>query len=333
MTYSTKLSAHYFDLARIPVREEKFEGDDARYSSEYEALESELGKAQSMQERGQIDWLKIRENCENLLRTQSKDLRVGAWLTWALYQRESFQGLLAGLGLLRYLCENHWLEIYPSKPRTRAAAISWLVPRLEQSLTENVAVKEQLPLFRQLVEHLERLDAICTEHLGDDAPLLLPVSRRLKNLVQRAVEHQPTPSVVESAVAQVKQVATQLFNPCTPIDNEKDAHKALRALQDSARLLCTWWLKQRATDLRALRLNRTLLWLPVDTLPERSTEQITTLRGLPADRLKFFRERYDQGLYADVLVELESSLSKAPFWFDGQRMVWECLLPTHLAPD
>jgi Uncharacterized protein conserved in bacteria len=141
MSYSNKLSAHYLELAKASVSKECFAGEDVRFSSEYEALESELGKAQSMYESGQIDWLKIRENSENLLRTQSRDLRVGAWLTWALYQRESFQGLLAGLGLLHYLCENHWADVHPNKPRTRAAAINWLVPRLEQVLNENVAIK------------------------------------------------------------------------------------------------------------------------------------------------------------------------------------------------
>ena len=325
MTYSNKLSAHYLELAKVSVSQENFAGEDVRFSIDYEALESELGKAQSMHESGQIDWLKIRDNSEKLLRTQSKDLRVGAWLTWALYQRESFQGLLAGLGLLHHLCEHHWTEIYPSKGRTRSAAISWLVPRLEQVLNENIALKEQLPLFLRLVEHLEGLDAVCTSHLGDDAPLLLPISRRLKNLVQRAAANQPEPGVVSAAVAQVKQAATQLFTPSAPIDNEKEAHKALRAQQENARPLCAWWLKQKATDLRALRLNRTLLWLPVDAVPERNAEQITALRGLPADKLKSFQDRYDQAKYADLLVELEASLAKAPFWFDGQRMVWECL--------
>jgi type VI secretion system protein VasJ len=325
MSYSSKLSAHYLELAKVSVSKENFAGEDVRFSGEFEALESELAKASSMHESGQIDWLKIRENSENLLRTQSKDLRVGAWLTWALYQRESFQGLLAGLGLLHYLCESHWAEVHPNKARTRSAAISWLVPRLEQVLTENVAIKEQLPMFRRLVEHLEGLDAACTEHLGDDAPLLLPISRRLKSMVQRAADNQPEPGVVGAAVAQVKQAATQLFTPGAPIDNEKEAHKALRAQQESARPLCAWWLKQKATDLRALRLNRTLLWLPIDAVPERNAEQITVLRGLPADKLKVYQDRYDQGKYADLLVELEASLAKAPFWFDGQRMVWECL--------
>lgn len=46
---------------------------------------------------------------------------------------------------------------------------------------------------------------------------------------------------------------------------------------------------------------------------------------MPADKLKSYQERFAQGLYADLLVELEASLARAPFWFDGQRLVWECL--------
>lgn len=145
MTYSSKLSLHYLELADQPISKDVFAGEDVRFSSEYEALENELGKALSLHESGQVDWLKILENSEVLLRTQSKDLRVAAWLTWALYQRESFSGLLAGLGLLDRLCCRHWVEMHPAKPRTRAAAIAWLVPRLEQALSESVPLKEQFP--------------------------------------------------------------------------------------------------------------------------------------------------------------------------------------------
>lgn len=325
MPYSSQLSAHYLEAAQAPISLERFAGEDVRFSNEYEALESELGKAQSIHENGQVDWLKVRERSETLLATQSKDLRVGAWLTWALYQHESFQGLLAGLELLHCLCAQHWAAVHPVKTRTRAAAIGWLVPRLEQVLDDNIAIKEQLPLFSRLVEVLDGLDAVFTQHMGDDAPLLLPISRRLKNMVQRAADNVPDAGVVGAAVAQVKQAATQLFAPTALIDNDKDAHKSLRLQQENARSLCAWWLKQKASDLRALRLNRTLLWLPIEALPERNAEHITTLRGLPADKLKGYQDKYDQGSYADLLLELETSLAKAPFWFDGQRMVWECL--------
>ncbi|KPX05466.1 hypothetical protein ALQ22_03397 [Pseudomonas savastanoi pv. retacarpa] len=46
---------------------------------------------------------------------------------------------------------------------------------------------------------------------------------------------------------------------------------------------------------------------------------------MPADKLSNYQERFEQGLYADLIVDLEASLAGSPFWFDGQRMVWNCL--------
>lgn len=332
MSYSSQLSEHYLHAAQASISTQSFAGEDVRFSNEYEALESEVSKAQSMHETAQIDWLKVREQSEHLLRTQSKDLRVAAWLAWALYQRESFQGLLAGLGLLHHLCVHHWVEVHPVKARTRSAAIGWLLPRLEQVLFDHVAIKAQLPLFSRLVEILEDLDTVFTQHMGDDAPLLLPICRRLKNMAQRVTDNLPDAGIFGGADAPVKPPLTQSFPSPALIDSEKDAHKSLRLQQDSARSLCAWWLKQKASDLRALRLNRTLLWLPIQALPESNSEQITALRGLPADKLKCYRDQYEQGNYVDLLVELEASLAKAPFWFDGQRMAWECLHALNAEP-
>lgn len=78
MSYSSKLHARYHEVARQAVSPDCFAGEDVRFSSEYEALEGELNKAQSVHESGQIDWLRVLENSETLLRTQSKDLRVAA---------------------------------------------------------------------------------------------------------------------------------------------------------------------------------------------------------------------------------------------------------------
>jgi type VI secretion system protein VasJ len=325
MTYSNKLTAHYLQLAKLPINEGDFAGTDVRYSSEYEVLEIELSKATALHETAAIDWQKVRENSELLLSAHSKDLRVASWLIWGLYQRESFPGLQAGLSLLHYLCLNHWDELHPRKARTRAAAISWLIPRLEQALAEHVPIGEQLALFRSLAEQLRALEACLSQHLGAEAPLLLPLCRRLDDLVKRASQGHPEPGSVGAALAQVKQVASQMLAPGAPVENEKEAHKSLRSLQDQARPLCAYWLKQKASDLRALRLARTLLWLPIDSLPERNAEQITALRGLPADKLASYQERYQQDQYADLLVDLEASIARAPFWLDGQHLAWQCL--------
>lgn len=325
MQHASNLTTLYLRLASTPISEGNYGGVDVRYSEEYAALENELAKVSALHECASVDWQRIREGSEALLTEQSKDLRVASWLVWSLFQRESFAGLQAGLGLLHHLCHEHWSELHPRKPRTRAAAIGWLLPRLERALAEHVPVGEQLSLFRTLGERLHNLECCLSARLGTDAPLLLPLCRRLDEMLARATQTQPEARPMAAALAQVRQATSQILSNATPVDSERGAQKTLRALQEQARPLCAWWLRQRVSDLRALRLARTLLWLPVDALPERNAEQITALRGLPAERLNDYRERLAQGLYADLLVDLEASLARAPFWLDGQRLAWECL--------
>ncbi|MGY8819607.1 MAG: type VI secretion system protein TssA [Pseudomonadales bacterium] len=325
MTFSNKLAVHVLTLAKAPITATCFAGDDVRYAAEYELLEQELGKAASLHASGSVDWDTVREGSESLLGTQTKDLRIAAWLTWSLYQRESFLGLHAGLAMLGFFCRAHWDDIHPRKDRTRAAAITWLVHRMEQVLADHVPMGEQLPLFEQIAVELRSLENCLAAKLGTQAPLLLPLCRRLEEMVKRAGAAHPQPGAVGAAIAQVKQVAAQVFTATTPVEHEKDAHKSLRSMHDQARPLCGWWLKQKATDLKPLRLARTLLWLSIDSLPERNADQITALRGIPADKLASYRERFAQGLYADLLADLEASIARAPFWLDGQRLAWECL--------
>ncbi len=101
MSYSDELCDYWLEVARSPCTQTRFAGSDMRFSSEYEVLESELAKVQSIHGNGQPDWHKVLETSEILLRQQSKDLKVAVWLTWALHQRESFPGLLAGLGFAK----------------------------------------------------------------------------------------------------------------------------------------------------------------------------------------------------------------------------------------
>ncbi|MBY8972639.1 type VI secretion system protein TssA [Pseudomonas sp. P867] len=329
MSHSKELYAYYLLLARAACSPGSFVGIDMRFSNEFEALEGELGKAQSVHGNGLPDWQRVSEISECLLREHSKDLRVACWLTWALYQRDSLAGLLAGLGVLRELCEHHWVHVYPGKLRTRVAAFGWLVSRLEQAFAKKISLNDQQPLFQALLEHLEHLDQLWAQHLGSDAPVLLPIRRQLAERLADAAQGAPEADGGAGAIPGVRQAAVQLPTPEQSVNSEKEAHKLLRSLQEQARPLCAWWLRQNATDLRALRLGRTLAWLMLVNYPDANSERITALRPLAADKLKRYQERLSQGHYADVLFELEVSLAGALFWFDGLRMAWECLDGLH----
>lgn len=325
MTFASVCLSRCLDIAKRPVTSAQFAGEDVRYSPEFEMLENELAKSGSLQGAGSIDWQVVVDGAELLLREQSKDLRVAAWYIWGLYQRESFAGLQGGMALLHHLCAEHWHELHPRKERTRSAPLAWLFGRLEGVFNDTIPLREQLGLFRQLNEHLKALDACFAERMGDQAPLLLPLHRRLSEMLKRAEQNQSEPGAASAMLAQVKQAASQLINPSTPIENEREAQKSLRALQDGSRSLCAYWLRQKVSDVRPLRLTRSLLWLGIDSLPEHNADGVTALRGLPADKLANYRERLQQEAYADLLVDLEASIARSPFWLDGQRLAWECL--------
>jgi type VI secretion system protein VasJ len=322
--YSSDAARHYIDLVHKPIRPDDYAGGDIRYTTEYEALELELAKGTSLHEGAQVDWQRILQGSETVLTSLSKDLRVACWLSWALYQTQSFAGLVSGLAMLSHMCSHRWADIHPQKPKTRAAAISWLMARLEKVLDASVPVQDQVEIFQQMVGHLDRLDAVLTVQLTDNAPLILPLRRRVATMIERAVDHSK-PVLAPSVVAQVKQAASQWLSGNTPIESEKDALQATRAQRETSLRLCTWWLRQKATDIRALRLNRTVAWLSINSLPQQSPERITEERGVPGERLKDYREQFQRGQYADLLVQLETSIARAPLWLDGQKMVWECL--------
>ena len=61
------LANHYRLLAEKPISAEDFYGDDVRYSTEFEHLESELGKANSLHADQGPDWIVVRDGCELLL--------------------------------------------------------------------------------------------------------------------------------------------------------------------------------------------------------------------------------------------------------------------------
>lgn len=320
------LVTRYTALATAPVSDGDYAGPDVRYSSEFELIENALQQEGSIHRDGGPDWSQIVEQSEQLLQSQSKDLRIACWLAWGLYRTNGIEGLQAGLALLRMLLE-HWDALHPRKPRTRSAALTWFTNRLEAAIPDILAADAEAPARTQLHESLSDLDQQLSRLLGDQAPFLQPLCRQLQ--VRAAPDTTAAAPPKAASVTPLKQTESPGLSGATasadPIISPRDAHRALRALQEQARYLCQWWQTQSATDSRAIALSRTCLWLPIEALPEHDQSGRTGLRGLPTDRQKSLQERLAQGQPAELLRDVESSVARAPFWLDGQYLAWRCL--------
>ncbi len=321
------LAPKYVALAASPIGKDDFAGPDVRYSAEYEQLEYELEKANSLHQDSGPDWHRVVTLAEHLLGSQSKDLRVGCWLAWGLYRCEGAAGLQAGLAMLVRLCDEHWDNLHPRKDRTRAASFGWLVNRIESALADVPALGGASPVLESLARDLRTLDASLQRHLADQAPLLLPLAKRLLDKVSQ----QGSPASASPPDSQPLSLVSSNPSPTTApsapeeINSPREAHRAMRALQEQGRPLCAWWQIQSIQDPRAIALSRVLLWLPIEALPERDSQGKTGLRSLPADRLAAFRDRLGKGQPAELLREVEISVARAPFWLDGQHLAWQCL--------
>ncbi|WP_005032953.1 type VI secretion system protein TssA [Holophaga foetida] len=79
-------------------------------------------------------WARVRELCEGLLKTQTKDLQVACWYTEALTNSEGFQGLALGLGTLQGLLERFGgidhSALFPTDQDERIARFEWLNAQL-----------------------------------------------------------------------------------------------------------------------------------------------------------------------------------------------------------
>lgn len=332
MSFKNPLLSNYALLDAISP--DSFVGQDARYMESFEVIEKAVSSSAALFTNSATDWDQVVELSNKVLSTQTKDIRVLGWFSWGLFKTHSFEGLHAGVFIINELLIKCWDDIFPVKQKSRIAAFEWLTSRIEQLFMDEVPVIEPKELHQAFLAELTRLDDFLTKYWEDDSPLLLPTCRRIEkslsdmSAAQGIGKDANAESVVEKVITQTKGIVTGTVAPSSSlvssIDNEKDASKLLRMLQDNGRSLCLWWFSQRATDIKALRLNRSLLWIAIESLPE-NKEGVTALRPVPPDKVNNYKDRLNQGRYSDLINDVEMSISKAPFWLDGQHIVWSCM--------
>jgi len=68
------------------------------------------------------DWQALGRECEDVLRTRSKDLEVAAYLAIAWTQQQGFDGLADSLQLILGLCDRYWAHLNPGVVHSASAA-------------------------------------------------------------------------------------------------------------------------------------------------------------------------------------------------------------------
>ena len=326
-------------LGAEPVTADAPAGASARYDSEFAALEEELAKQESLTAQA-VDWNRVAELATHILRNQSKDLLVAAYLARALQERHGVAGLAAGLGVIRDICRNFWDDLFPplKRQRARGTAVTWMAEKCAARLGEKPPATADDAAVTVAAEAIRELDAILVEKMPDDAPSLRDLARPLKEFSQAAEARAkkaeaPAPAAATPAAGAAAAASPAPRPAAAPasapapvgdVASDNDARKALRGMQDTARKVADFWLAQKVADARAFRLTRMATWLLIDQAPPAENGR-TQLNPPAPERLKAFQIQFDQGQFDKLIPELEQSVARTPFWLDGQHLSFKAL--------
>jgi len=120
-----------------PIAPERPSGADMLHSAACDEIrrmrkgdDPSLPQGEWGRELRSAQWPRVREICEGILRTQSKDLQVACWYSEALTHQEGLPGMTFGLQVLEELLSTFWDTLFPaldpSNLEERIAKLEWL---------------------------------------------------------------------------------------------------------------------------------------------------------------------------------------------------------------
>ena len=335
------------------IGEQAIEGDtpagvSARYEPEFEQLETELAKQESLAAES-VDWGKVVELATLITQNKSKDLLVAAYLARGLLETEDYPGFAVGLKIISDMIEHHWEGMSPplKRLRARATAVQWLAEKCGPIIGSKEPTANQAEAIKLADTMARQINGELMDKMSDNAPAMMELNKHLKRykqiISQQAATPAPAPSKTRETDTATKPESVTPVEPApaprttTPsptsstkpiivgdIASDNDAKKVVRQLQEGGRKTAAYWIKSKLSDPRPYRLNRSLAWLLLDQAPP-NTDGITQLNPPAADRLKFFDAQLLAKQYSSVIPELEQTLARAAFWLDGQRLVVNAL--------
>ena len=138
-------------------------GEDPRYGDEFVLIKSEIDKLAFN------DYNAVLTLCEEILKSQAKDMRVAGYFLLANTYINGLKGLHDGLMLYRLLLEKFADSIYPIKESARAISLQWLNHGKLLAYTKQHQEKISYDLLNAIGEQVELLNKSILTFSGDES--------------------------------------------------------------------------------------------------------------------------------------------------------------------
>lgn len=131
-------------------------GGDPRGLPDYAALRDEVAKL-SHPARPDVDWASVASLSLSLFRQNGVELQTASWYTLARTRVAGMSGLNEGLAILEALLTHQWEVMWPQQAQARTEILAAFSQRLQATLRTINLTSSDLPLVREVEQHLSAL--------------------------------------------------------------------------------------------------------------------------------------------------------------------------------
>lgn len=165
-------------LGTAPIAGASPSGENARYDPDYEALEAEVKKMESLTGEKPA-WPKVQELAQKLLAEKTKDVLVCSYLGMAALQNSGFVALAQTILVQRDLLKTFWDNLWPEAKRMRArvTALQWFNDRVAIAVNARNAGEQDREGLEKCSAAIKELSGVVGEKFTEEKPDLGAISR------------------------------------------------------------------------------------------------------------------------------------------------------------
>ncbi|RQW07070.1 MAG: hypothetical protein EH225_02450 [Calditrichaeota bacterium] len=149
-----------------PISKDNPTGTDPEMGAEFIGLEAELSKM------GDINYVECAKTAEDILKNQSKHLKVAIWLILARLRSEGISRAGEGFILLRELLKKYGTQLFPQNEKSQIKALEYLnkEKRLQTTIQKIEVTGENQADFRNIQQNVINLAAEAGTLFKDSPP-------------------------------------------------------------------------------------------------------------------------------------------------------------------
>ncbi|ULJ59368.1 type VI secretion system protein TssA [Wielerella bovis] len=297
----------------VPINTENSTGEDCYYHDDFDAIREEVSKI------GNINSDKIIQLSEQLIKRESKDLRLSVYYTYAKLLQNGLSGFADGLELSCSLIKVFGKGLHPSKPLQRKQILDWLCSERVLDVLNKTDTGNRQDLERTL-SVLVLLQNLVSTWEEAYRPNFIPLFNLFEQILdeqtlQVSVVDQKPESVATSNVPVTEQLSIAMAT--TGISSDKD-------LLDYTRQAANYLRQQQRYD-AAFHLIRAIRWDSLSQLPPYDQELRTKLPSPRTELKQTLKRLVHQKEWTELQSRVEMAFVEGAnhFWLDLQYYAWQ----------